>query len=220
MKVVITGATGYIGREVLSQALGCSWITSVVAISRRDPGVSHAKLTTILPDDFLHYPPAVLSQIQDANACIYCLGTNIPIKPAELNRKVNYEYALATANLFAGFEHATPFHFVYLSGALPEKNPDRQLWFLSDNRKMRGDLENALIRLDVESRDRGFRVFIARPGFVQPKGAVFRTWLIGCIANAIMLPDLGAAMVRLARDGDEDVLVENDRLKILARTPL
>jgi len=220
MKVVITGSTGYIGREVLSQCLSCSSITSVVAISRRNPGVVHAKLSTVLHDDFSSFPSSVLTQIQDAQACIYCLGTNIPIKPAELNRKVNYDYALATAKVFAGLKHSTPFHFVYLSGALPEKDPEKHLWFLSENRKMRGELENALLRLDSESREAGFRVFIARPGFVQPEGAILRTWLIGSIANAIVLPDLATAMVRLARVGDENTLVENDRLKSLASKPL
>ena len=212
------GSTGYIGREVLSQCLFSPSITSITAISRRDPGLTDAKLTTILHDDFSQYPPTILSQIQDAQACIYCLGTNIPIKPAELNRKINFDYALAAAQVFASFDHSQhsqPFHFVYLSGALPEKDPEKPLWFLAENRKMRGELENALLRLDAEKRDAGFQVLIARPGFVQPQGAVVRTWLVGSIANAIMLQDLAVAMVQLALNGSEDTLVENRQLKSL-----
>lgn len=217
MKVVVTGSTGYIGREVLSQCLSSSSITSVVAICRRDPGIVHAKLSTVLHNDFSQYPSTLLSQIQDAQACIYCLGTNIPVSPPELNRKINFEYALSTAKTFASFNHTQPFRFVYLSGALPEKDPEKRLWFLAENRKMRGELENALLALDLDKPASGFRVFIARPGFVQPQGATFRTWLIECVANAIILPDLGAAMVRLALKGNEDSLVENKKLKLIAK---
>jgi len=176
-------------------------------------------LTVILHDDFLNYSPAVLSQMRDAEACIYCLGTNIPVKPADLNRKINFEYALSTATTFASFDHDTkhPFHFVYLSGALPEKDPGKHLWFLAENRKMRGELEVALLKLDSEKRDSGFNVFIARPGFVQPQGAVIRTWLVGCITNAIMLPDIAAAMVCLALKGNGHRLVENEELKSVAK---
>ncbi|KIW11828.1 hypothetical protein PV08_09101 [Exophiala spinifera] len=218
MKVIITGGTGYIGQQVLSQCLQSPSIKSVVSLSRRDPGVRHEKLEIILHDDFSQCPPKILSKIQDAQACIYCLGTNIPVKPAELNRKINFEYALTTARIFAGFDHSSqPFHFVYLSGALPEKDTEKHLWFLAENRKMRGALENSLLQLDSEKHNLGFRVFIARPGFVQPRGAVVRTWLIDYVANAIVISDLAIAMVRLAVEGHERPLVENRELKDIAR---
>jgi nucleoside-diphosphate-sugar epimerase len=217
MKVIVTGSTGYIGREILLQCLSCSLITSVVAISRRNPGIVHAKLSIVLHDNFSCYPSTILSQIQDAQACIYCLGTNIPVKPPELNRKINFEYAMSTATIFASFNHTQPFHFAYLSGALPERDPEKRIWFLAENRKMRGELENALLGLNLEKRDSGFKVLIARPGFVQPQGAILRTWVVGSIASAIMLPDLAAAMVHLALKGNKDPLVENKELKLVAK---
>jgi hypothetical protein len=58
---------------------------------------------------------------------------------------------------------------------------------------------------------------IARPGFVQPQGAILRTWVVGSIASAIMLPDLAAAMVHLALKGNKDPLVENKELKLVAK---
>jgi hypothetical protein len=170
-----------------------------------------------LHDDFSQYPSTILSELKDAQACIYCLGTNIPVKDPQLNRKVNFEYALATAKTFAALEHTRPFHFVYLSGALVEKDSEKRLWFLAENRKMRGQLENALVQLDKEKRHFGFRVFIARPGFVQPQGAFLRTWLIGTIANAIMLRELAAALVYLALKGNDATLVENKQLGYLGR---
>jgi nucleoside-diphosphate-sugar epimerase len=219
MKIVITGATGYIGHEVLDQCLREPRITSIIAIGRRSPHLNHPKLAVIIQEDFSQYPASVISQIQDANACIYCLGTNIPVKPAELNRKINFEYATSTAKMFASIPHTvgSPFRFIYLSGALPEKNPEKRIWFLADNRKMRGELENQLLRLHEDHRASGFSVSIARPGFVQPKGANVRGWLISIVANAIMLDDIGSAMVHLAIQKDEGVILENESLKTLAK---
>jgi hypothetical protein len=47
----------------------------------------------------------------------------------------------------------------------------------------------------------GLRIYIVRPGFVQPQGAVIRTWTIGKIANAILLEDLAVAIVDAALSG-------------------
>jgi hypothetical protein len=47
----------------------------------------------------------------------------------------------------------------------------------------------------------GLRIYIVRPGFVQPQGAVIRNWIIGKIANAILLEDLAVAIVDAALSG-------------------
>ena len=157
--------------------------------------------------------------METANAFIYCLGTNIPVKPDDLNRKINFEYAIATAHIFAdATKNNSSVRFVYLSGALPEKDPNKRLLFLENNRKMRGELENALLKLDQETGPTGMRIYIARPGFVQPPRAHVRVWVIGKIANAILQEDLSAAMVQLALEGSSTPLVENDELKSIAKS--
>ena len=217
MKIVITGSTGWVGNAVLKRCLSTPAVTSVVSISRRDPAIKDTKLTAILHDDFLNYSDAILDEMKTADACIYCLGTNIPVKPAELNRKINFEYALATAYAFAeATKNRSSVRFIYLSGALPEKDPNKHLWILEENRKMRGELENVLLKLDQDAGPIGMRICIARPGFVQPIGARVRTRLIGVIANAILQDDLAAAMVQLALKGSSGPLVENSELKSIA----
>ena len=70
MKVILTGSTGFIGGEVLSQCLQDPGIRSVVAISRRDLP-AHEKLEVALTEDFLSYPDSIRDQIKDADACIW-----------------------------------------------------------------------------------------------------------------------------------------------------
>jgi len=81
---------------------------------------------------------------------------------------------------------------------------------------MRGELENALLKLDQDTASTGLRIYIVRPGFVQPQGAVIRTWIIDKIANAILLEDLAAAMVEVGLSGSGGTFVENKELKLIA----
>lgn len=202
MKIILIGSTGYIGNEVLLQCLSNPSISSIVALSRRDLKITDPKLKVILHDDFSNYPPTFISQLAsiDADACVYCLGSNIPIQPPELNRKINFDYAVSTARMFADLIESssestmTPrtsktFKFIYLSGALPEKDQKKKLWFLAENRQMRGELKNALLQLGKEKEGTGFEAFIVRPGFVQEKDAIVKAWLVGLVGKSIFIQD-------------------------------
>jgi uncharacterized protein YbjT (DUF2867 family) len=74
MKVILSGATGFIGGEVLTQALAHPSITSLVCITRRalpESATRNPKLTVITLTDFLSYPPEILSQLEGAESCIW-----------------------------------------------------------------------------------------------------------------------------------------------------
>jgi nucleoside-diphosphate-sugar epimerase len=73
MKVILTGSTGYIGKEVLHQCLENPAITSLIALSRRElPGSTpNPKLTVVIIEDFKSYPGPVLEQLKGAEACIW-----------------------------------------------------------------------------------------------------------------------------------------------------
>jgi N-acetyl-gamma-glutamylphosphate reductase len=74
MKVILTGATGFIGLEVLTQLLLHPTISSVVVLSRRALPSSipqSPKLKTIIMDDFTKYPPPIMAELSGADACIW-----------------------------------------------------------------------------------------------------------------------------------------------------
>ena len=52
MKVLITGATGMIGRGVLIEALQSENISEVISIGRRTIELDHSKLTQVTHGDF------------------------------------------------------------------------------------------------------------------------------------------------------------------------
>ena len=55
MKIIITGATGMVGSEVLRQAIADNDITAITAIVRKPLTISNAKLETVLHHDYLNY---------------------------------------------------------------------------------------------------------------------------------------------------------------------
>ena len=78
-KIILSGVTGRIGKEVLAQALENSTITSVIALSRRPlPDLAwHAKVEVLVLKDFKMYPDDIVGKLIDADGCIwyYSRGT-------------------------------------------------------------------------------------------------------------------------------------------------
>ena len=67
MKLILTGATGFAGGEVLRQALNDAEIERVTVLTRRPSGVIHEKLRELVLDEFLDYSRVDLN---DCDACI------------------------------------------------------------------------------------------------------------------------------------------------------
>lgn len=80
MKLVVTGATGFVGTEVIRQALRNPAVSSVIAIARKpvlapDNAGTHAdkaKLQSVVLEDWTSpYPKPVNDIVKGANACIW-----------------------------------------------------------------------------------------------------------------------------------------------------
>jgi uncharacterized protein YbjT (DUF2867 family) len=80
MKLIVTGATGFIGTEVIRQALSNPTITSIVALARKrisapqnaKEGADMSKLKSVVLEDWLNpYPENVQELIRGADACIW-----------------------------------------------------------------------------------------------------------------------------------------------------
>lgn len=133
MKVILSGATGFIGGNVLKRLLRIPSITSIVALSRRNLEISDPKLQVVILKDFLTYDEETLAQLRGAEACIWCLGK------ATSGREVHMDYTMAAANAFAEklLDEGRSMRFVYLSGALAEKDQNKTLWLLGNARRLR-----------------------------------------------------------------------------------
>lgn len=71
MKVIITGATGYIGGAALKRALAVPEVTEVIVLARREPEIQNSKLTTLIKKDFNTYTSDEIAKLKGAEACIW-----------------------------------------------------------------------------------------------------------------------------------------------------
>jgi uncharacterized protein YbjT (DUF2867 family) len=75
MKIILTGATGWIGGGVLKRCLALQHITEVVALTRRPmDDVKDPKLENIVHKDFMTYDEDTISKLKGADACIWSVA--------------------------------------------------------------------------------------------------------------------------------------------------
>ena len=165
MKVVLFGATGFIGGEVLKQLLDNTSVDSVIVLSRRELPASPktAKLRVIIVEDFTSYSQDVLSECAGAEAAIWAIGTT-PNGAIDLVKKIDLEASLATARTFAdlGRERGQPFRFIYLSGYLTDQDQESRLWFLGEYRHLRVSLVTTIRKSIHHFGKRVIRYFTGR----------------------------------------------------------
>ncbi|MDO8064539.1 NAD-dependent dehydratase [Janthinobacterium sp. SUN206] len=156
MKLLLVGATGLVGSEVLRLALMDARITAIVAPVRK-PLPSHPKLAAPLID-FDQLPPD--ASWWQADAVICTLGTTMKVAGTrQIFSRVDHDYPLAVARLaLAG---GTP---VYVLNSAAGANAASRIFY----NRVKGELERDLQAL-------GFRsLTYVRPGLIGGERAVAR----------------------------------------------
>ncbi|MET0266964.1 MAG: NAD-dependent dehydratase [Duganella sp.] len=132
MKLIIVGATGLVGRHLLTLALADARVSTVVAPVRR-PLPAHPKLLAPLVD-FDSLPGD--AHWWQADAILCTLGTTIKAAGSKAAfRRVDFDYPLAAAKL--AHAHGTP---VYVLTSAIGANPNARVFY----NRTKGELEQAL----------------------------------------------------------------------------
>ncbi|TVY41880.1 hypothetical protein LSUB1_G003088 [Lachnellula subtilissima] len=217
MKLIITGASGFIGGEVLSRALASPSITSVIALLRRplinSPHVSNPKLNVIVLEDFDIYPPSVLKQLEGAEACIWTVGAK-SLNPTIIH-KVSLGYTLTAATAFSSLPRQNqPFRFICTSGFITIRDQSQSAWILAEGRKAGGLAETAI--LDFGTGTQGFESYVVRPAGVLKEGG-WGNWVARKTVPCIGVDELAACMLELAQRGNGKRVWENKELRCRGR---
>lgn len=152
MNLILTGATGFAGGEVLRQALLDPAIERVTVLTRRPSGSTHAKLQEVVVRDFLDYSAL---PIGGADACIWCLGVSQTQVNKEQYVVITHDYAVAAAEAMITANPHMRFCFVSgLSADPSEKASQLQA-------RIKGRTERSL------SERHPRNVFVFRPGYIK-----------------------------------------------------
>jgi nucleoside-diphosphate-sugar epimerase len=166
MKVILAGATGFAGSQVLKHLLADETIEAVTCVTRREIEVQHPKLTTLLHADFTVWPQATAKALSAHCAAIWALGA----KATDIADAAEYERVTITTTLsFASaialyLEHS--FRLCYLSGM--GADPEEKSWFpwQRTTRIMKGRTERGLQK--QMERTPLFHATSFRPGGILP----------------------------------------------------
>ncbi|KAI1102028.1 NAD(P)-binding protein [Jackrogersella minutella] len=229
MKLIISGATGFVGRELIRQSLSKSEITSVVALSRKPvsvpenlpDGADPSKLKSVVVQDYDQYSEQAKKEFAGASACIW----TVAITPTK-SRTYDFEEVRRVCQTctLAGFKTihdsgvSKPFRFLYMSGATVDRDPTKTALFQPEYTRMRGDTETKVLALASEFG--GVEASVARPGFITEPGAIVKS-MVGAVVQfvvgipTISIVDLAAVMLDQVVNGfEKDPLMPQDLARI------
>ena len=155
MKVIITGATGMVGKGVVLECLTNSEVHSVLVINRKPINVSHPKLAEIIHTDFFDLS-TIRDKLSGYDACFFCLGISSFRQSEEAYTHITYDLTLNFAReLLATNPQMT---FIYVSGTGTDSTEKgRTMWA-----RVKGKTENDILHL-------GFRdAYAFRPAYIKP----------------------------------------------------
>jgi hypothetical protein len=221
-KVIITGATGMVGKGVLLECLDHEAIDKVLVIGRNAIGMQHPKLKEMIHKDFTDFGH-VKDQLSGYDACFFCLGISAAGLKEEEYKKITYDFTLSLAKTL--FEKNPGMTFNYVSGqGTDSSEKGRMMWA-----RVKGKTENDLLNL-------GFKqAYMFRPGAIIPlRGIKSRTksyqfmydyfmWLVKMIKaispnSVVNTTQIGLAMINSMLKGfDKKVLKPKDIILLADR---
>jgi uncharacterized protein YbjT (DUF2867 family) len=224
MKVLLFGATGMLGQGVLRACLLADDVTSVVAVGRSAVSQQHTKLRSLVHRDLCDYQ-AIESELQNFDACFFCLGVSSAGMSEADYTHVTYDLTLAAAQTLVRLNSRMT--FVYVSGAGTDSSErGRIMWA-----RVKGRTENALLRLPFDG------VYLFRPGIIQPlhgirsKTRSYRmlytvskpllSLLRTLLPRAVLTTEVvGQAMLEVARHGAPKAVLEAADISDLVNKPV
>lgn len=212
MRALIIGSTGMVGRQVLQACLAEPTITRVGGVSRRDPGLRHDKLDTLIHPDFSDFT-ALAPAIRDAQLCYYTVGVYVGHVSRDEFFRVTVDYLRAFVTLAAQVNPSL--HVALLSA----QGASRREWGGFTVPVAKGRAENILLASALRSRH------IFRPGYIRPPAGTPEPerWYYLARAAFPILPwigidiaDLVRVMLHVGLQGYPDEILSNGTMRRLA----
>jgi uncharacterized protein YbjT (DUF2867 family) len=164
-KVIVTGATGMVGKGVLLECLDHPQIGEVLSISRNLLDLEHPKLRQLIHSDFSNFD-GVADQLRGFDACFMCMGISSAGMNEEEFSKLTFTYTIALAK--AAYQANPQMTVTYVSGEGTDSTEKGKIMWA----RVKGRTENTLLNM-------GFKqAYMFRPGAIIPlRGITSKTRL-------------------------------------------
>ena len=154
-KVIITGATGMVGRYALDHCLKSDEVSTVTAVVRKPTGEKNRKLVEVIHKDFTDLS-SISEYLRDQDVAIYCIGVYTGTVPNDEFERITVDYTVSFAH--ALLEKSRDVTFCFLSGAGADRTERSRMIFA----RSKGKAENFLLKQKFGS------IHIFRPGYIYP----------------------------------------------------
>jgi len=213
MKIILFGATGWVGQGVLRECLRDPEVERVLVIGRSSIGIQNEKVREIVYRDFLNFS-SIEDQLRGYDACFFCLGVSSVGMAEQDYTRVTYDFTMAAAQVLA--KQNPGMTFIYVSGTGTDSSEHGRLMWA----RVKGKTENALFKLPLKA-------YMFRPGYIQPLHGikskpklyqmlfsvvgVFYPLLLRIFPKYVTTSEqVGRAMISVAKRGAAKRLLEND----------
>ena len=222
MNVLITGATGMVGKGVLLECLDQDLVENVTTIGRSLLEMVHPKLTQIHHRDFGEFE-SIKEQFRGIDAAYLCMGVSAAGLSEEEYTKRTYDYTLALAEVLHQINPQMT--IIYVSGqGTDSSEKGRVMWA-----RVKGKTENDILKLGFKQS------FMFRPGAIIPlRGIKSKTrlyqfiydyflWLLKLVKrmapNSIVnTTQIGLAMINATRNGYSKAIIDPVDILTLAKS--
>ncbi|KAJ7364349.1 hypothetical protein DFH08DRAFT_680978 [Mycena albidolilacea] len=230
MKLIIAGATGFVGKEVIRQSLLNPNIKSVVALARRPvvspPGTDATKLKSVVVEDYAHYSDEVKKEFAGADACIWTVALT-PSKAKKLPfdevARVCQTSTLEALSALRDAGVGRPFRFIYISATAAERDQSKKPSWMPEYFLMRGETENRVLAFAAAHSDEMFVACVAKPGLITSSiGSSILAVALKLVMGvpSVSVEEISAAMLRQVVEGFEKEPLECKDLVRIGRKAL
>jgi uncharacterized protein YbjT (DUF2867 family) len=213
VKIILTGATGFVGEGVLLECLQHPEVREVLMVNRKHFDLQHPKLKELIVPDFCNLD-AYAEQLKGYDACLYCAGiSSVGMKEEDYTR-ITYHTTIAFAESLLKVD--TDLTFCFVSGSHTDSSEKGKIMWA----RVKGKTENALMKLPFKNE------YNFRPGGMIPTSGQKNTRPVYSFIvklMAILLPkqvstlkEVGLAMIGTVLTGYPKQVLEIKDIRELA----
>ena len=220
--VLITGATGMVGKSVLLECIRDNRVKNIYLVNRVPVNIKSPKIIEFIVDDFLKVGD-LKKKIKNCDACFHCMGITSFGQNSNYYYKVTYEMTKSLADLVYDINPNSIMTYVSGEGTSTKENS------IIDWANVKGKTENYIL-------NRGFKdAYMFRLGLLIPENGIKAKTKLYNLFYTIMTPfyplmklipsittssKLGLAMINCMYFPENDKYLDNKKINTLSKMHL